>query len=109
MFYMTRGLEEGARQVINQVDLTTLEDGSYNGSYNSGRWTNEVSVTVKDQKITKIELLKDVTFSKPEETQKIFNKVIEEQNVDIDAMSGATVTGKAYLKSIENALLNGKQ
>ena len=31
-------------------------------------------------------------------------KVISKQNTTVDAVSGATVTSKAYLKSIENAL-----
>jgi len=31
-------------------------------------------------------------------------RVIEAQSTDIDAVSGATVTSKAYLKAIENAL-----
>jgi len=31
-------------------------------------------------------------------------KVIEQQNTDIDAISGATVTTNAYLMAIEDAL-----
>lgn len=30
---------------------------------------------------------------------------IKEQNTTVDAISGATVTSKTYLKSIENALI----
>lgn len=104
IFYLTRGLDEGMKLVINSVDPSSLPDGEYNGSYEGGRWTNAVKVIVKDQKITRIEVLKDVAVAKPEVTEDVFTKVINKQNVDIDALSGATVTTKAYLKSIENAL-----
>ncbi len=104
IFYLTRGLGEGAKLVINSVDPAGLPDGEYNGSYKGGRWTNEMKVTVRDQKITQIEVVKDVAIAKPEVTQDVITKVINKQNVDIDAVSGATVTTKAYLKSIENAL-----
>ena len=108
-FYITRGLHTGAELVIDSVDLNSVEDGVYEGDYNSGRFSNKVSVTVMDHKITDIELDKDITFNKPEVTKEIFDKVIEEQNVDVDSVSGATVSGKAYLKAIENALKGGKQ
>ena len=33
----------------------------------------------------------------------LYSKVIEKQSLEIDVTSGATLTTKAYLKSIENA------
>jgi uncharacterized protein with FMN-binding domain len=104
IFFLTRGLNSEDNLVINDVKLSALEDGSYNGKYKAGRWTNEVSVIVKDHKITKINLVKDVLFPKSEVTEQVFSKVIEKQIVPVDAISGSTITSKAYLKSIENAL-----
>ncbi len=104
VFYITQGLDEGVRQVINSVDISSIPDGEYNGTYEAGRWTNEMRVTVKDHIIVKIDVVKDVLFSKPEVTEEIIISVIDKQNVDVEAVSGATVTAKAYLKSIENAL-----
>lgn len=104
MFYITRGLEAGSQVEISSIDLSSINDGIYNGKYSSGRWTNEISVAVKDHKITSIEIIKDVTIPKPEWTQQLFNSVIEEQDIDVDIISGATVTCKAYLKAIEIAL-----
>jgi len=104
-FYLTRGLDSGARLEVAAVNLSHLSDGTYNGEYKAGRWSNELKVTVKDHKIAKIDIVKDVTFPKPEWTKQIFDRVIEKQNTDIDMISGATVTGKAYLKSIEDALI----
>lgn len=102
--YITRGLDSGSKLEINEVNLTKVSDGSYIGSYKAGRWTNELSVNVKDHKITGIKLLKDVVFTKPGQADPIFTNVIEKQSTKVDVISGASVTSKAYLKSIENAL-----
>ncbi|WP_414732685.1 hypothetical protein [Acetobacterium carbinolicum] len=45
-FYLTSGLESGENLAINPVDLQKIEDGTYAGVYESGRWTNEVAVTI---------------------------------------------------------------
>lgn len=99
----TNGLKEGAELVINEIDPSTLADGVYIGRYEAGRWTNEVSVTIKNGRIEDIQLVKDVMLSKYFSDQ-IFEQVIEKQSTDVDVISGATVTSKAYLKAIENAL-----
>lgn len=104
IFYLTRGLESGAKVQVGSVNTSSLSDGNYEGTYNEGRWTNKVAVTVKGGKITDIKLIKDVAFSKSEVIDALFKNVIKAQNTTVDAVSGATVTSKAYLKSIENAL-----
>jgi uncharacterized protein with FMN-binding domain len=104
IFYITRGLENGSKVKVSTVNPSSLSDGTYSGKYNSGRWTNEVKVTIQDHKIIKIHIVKDVKIPKPEWTKQIFGKVIEKQNTDIDVIAGATITCNAYLKSIENAL-----
>jgi len=103
-FYMTRGLNSGKNMIISPIDDSQLEDGVYKGKYNGGRWSNEVSVTLKDKKVTQIDIVKSVVFEKPEVSKELINKVIKKQNTNVDVISGATVTSKAYLKSIENAL-----
>jgi uncharacterized protein with FMN-binding domain len=103
-FYMTRGLNSGENMIINHIDTSQLRDGIYKGEYNNGRWSNEVNVTLKDKKVTQIAIVKSVVFEKPEVSRALVNKVIKKQDTDVDVISGATVTCKAYLKSIENAL-----
>ena len=106
MFYLSHGLEEGSNIVINPVNLSEIEDGIYSGKNDFGRWTNELNVTVANHKITNIEIAEDVKFVNPELSPKLFQNIIEEQSITVDAVSGGTVTSKAYLKSIENALNN---
>ena len=104
VFYITNGLEAGENLAINPVDLTAIEDGTYAGVYQAGRWSNEVAVSVADHQIANIAVVKTVTIDDPELTNTIINNVIKNQITTVDTVSGATVTSKAYLKSIENAL-----
>lgn len=105
-FYITRGLNSQKNMVINHVNVSQLQDGVYKGKYSGGRWSNEVNVMIKDRKITKIDTVKSVLIEMPEVTKELFNNVIEKQDTTVDIVSGATVTSKAYLKAIENALSN---
>lgn len=103
-YYMTRGLDSGREMTINNVDLSNLEDGTYTGSYQGGRWSNKVKVTIKDNEILDIEVVDDILISQAKVLDEILARVINEQRVDVDVISEATVTSKAYLKAIELAL-----
>lgn len=104
LFSLTKGLNEMMGLEVKDVSLDTVADGSYTGSFAFERWSNTVEVKVQNHAITTIAIIKDVRFSKQEVSDAIFGRVIEEQSVCVDAVSGSTVTSKAYLKSIELAL-----
>jgi uncharacterized protein with FMN-binding domain len=105
VFIVTNGLYEGAKVALNGINLTNVADGSYTGIYEFKRWSNTVSVEVKDGKITAINIVKDVFAAGITNcSDETFRRVIESQDTQVDAVSGATVTSKAYLKAIEDAL-----
>lgn len=106
ILYLNYGLKAGSNTTINGLNMSDINDGVYNGKYKFGRWSNNLDVTVKHGKIIYIKIIKDVTFVKPDVRDELFIRVIEAQNTEVDVISGATVTSKAYLKSIENALSN---
>mgnify|MGYP000889768326 CR=1 FL=1 len=81
-------------------------NGAYIGSYQGFRWSNTVEVTVKDNKITDIVVLKPQLFAKQETIDTITQRIISAQSTDVDLVSGATADCKAYIKAIENALKN---
>jgi uncharacterized protein with FMN-binding domain len=89
--------------IVEEVNLENINDGSYKGFFKGGRFSNSVEATVKDHKITSI---KSQGRSVPTEDvrQRIYAKVMEEQSLKIDTVSGATVTTLTTLKAIENAL-----
>jgi len=104
VFYLNLGMKEGVEKEIPIYSAKNLADGQYSGSTDQGRWSNQLTVTVKNGKITEIELVKDVTFVQPELSTRIFDRVIAAQTTDIDVVAGATTTSKAYLQSIAAAL-----
>jgi uncharacterized protein with FMN-binding domain len=81
-----------------------VPDGTYTGSFSGGRWSNTVKVTVRDHKITDIKIVKDIEFKSAKVPSELFQRVEQAQSLQVDTVTGATVTSKAYLKAIENAL-----
>ena len=104
MFIFMNGMEDAKAIQINSVDLSIVEDGDYVGSFDLTRWSNEIKVTVKDHKIIALEVVEDVMFKMDEITTELFDRVIQNQSLDVDIETGATITSLAYLKAIENAL-----
>ncbi|MEA4971033.1 MAG: FMN-binding protein [Candidatus Pelethousia sp.] len=103
-FVITNGLSAGAKVPLQGIDLSDVPDGSYTGAYEFKRWSNTVVVHVKDHKITAIDLEKDVEGAEITDcAEEMVRRVIEAQDTKVDAVSGATVTSKAYLKAIEGA------
>ncbi len=102
------GRRAGETLPIGSVDFSTLPDGEYTGQYKGGRWSNKVRVTVKAGKVTGIDIVQDILFRQPEVTRRTLEAIIETQSLEVDAVSGATITAKAYLKAVENALTGAK-
>ena len=110
LIYLTKDLSKYRKMVINDVDLTKIEDGVYEGEFSGGRWKNKLEVTIQDHRIDDIKLIKaSSTAGMDDIGEKIFQKVKEKQSLEVDAVSGATVHTKAVLKSIENALSEDQQ
>jgi uncharacterized protein with FMN-binding domain len=89
--------------IVKDVSLENLPDGIYTGSFKGGRFANSVEVTIKDHKIAHIRNTKPSAQAKKLHEQ-IYDRVMEEQSLAIDTVSGASVTTKTALKAIENAL-----
>ena len=61
----------------------------------------------KDNEIISIAIIEDVPGAEITDCSNvILSRVLDAQNTQVDAVAGATVTSKAYLKAIENALRN---
>jgi uncharacterized protein with FMN-binding domain len=98
------GMHKTKTAAVHSIDPSALADGTYTGTYTAGRWTNEVAVTIQDHRIVDIEVVKDILFITPEFTDGLINEVIEKQDCKVDIVSGGTVSSKAYMLSIEDAL-----
>ncbi len=99
------GLKDIKNMAINDVNLSEIPDGVYEGNFKKARWNHEVKVTVKDHKIVSIEK-KNLSDDKRDReiTEKAGEAIIANQSVKIDVISGATVDTKSFQKAVENAL-----
>ena len=87
---------------ITPATATGLADGTYIGHFEFSRWKSDVNVTVKDGKITSIERLSEPLI--PDVSPTLSAAIMEKQSLEVDTVTGATASSKAYLKSVENAL-----
>ena len=88
---------------IQDVDMSKIQDGVYNGSYAATLVSVEVSVTVKDHKITDITIVKH-SNGQGAPAEVITDSVIKSQTLQVDAVTGATYSSKAILLAIKDAL-----
>lgn len=89
---------------IKDIDLATVSDGDYEGTSKFGNYTYEVLVSVKDHQITEIKDLKPRDSIYVVYATGVFEKIKKEQTPNVDAITGATTTSKAFMKAVENAL-----
>ena len=102
------GLKKTTALEISTVDLTQIPDGSYTGSYTNFRWNTTVKVTVTDHQITAIEPVK-IQSGRKDLARELTEDILKQQTADVDVVSGATASSHAYLKAVENALIEGTE
>ena len=107
--FITRGLDAKSQPVLAGVTAQGLADGTYEGGYDGGRFTNRVKVTVAGERIEDIAIVQNVMFSLEKVPPELFQRVIDHQSTQVDVVASATVTSKAYLKAIENALTSKEE
>jgi uncharacterized protein with FMN-binding domain len=91
------------RLTIEPVDLSRVADGTYPGAFKAGRFSFSVKVTVKDHRI---EAVRSTGRAQAQDAfaRKIFERIVAQQSVKVDTVSGASLTTKAVSKAVENAL-----
>jgi uncharacterized protein with FMN-binding domain len=110
------GRREIEELTFSDVKFTNLHDGTYVGDFNGTKAhtrDTKVEMTVKDGEIKDIKILKGALGKdgKPVELKgglsidNLFNSVVQSQNLQVDVISGATITSKSHLKALENALV----
>jgi len=105
------GLREYQEQVdaivIEDVDLQQVPDGRHFGSYETNLVSAEVAVTVLNNRIHNIDILRHATGrGAPGEAVK--DRVVAEQSLQVDTVARATASSKIILKAIEVALTEAK-
>lgn len=89
---------------IKNVDITSLEDGIYQGECYIDEFLGaSIEVRVEDGQIKSIGFV-DHKYGKGKKAEAIVDKVIERQSLEVDAIAGATGSSITILKAIQNAL-----
>jgi uncharacterized protein with FMN-binding domain len=106
---LSREHREAASLPLNAVDFSRLNDGIYSGAYEGGmyRWrAGECIATVANGKVTDIQLVSTQDpAAENADPEMLYDRVIQAQSLQVDTVSGATLTSKGWLQCVENALL----
>lgn len=88
---------------VKMPDLSYLNDGKYIGEYSAGPVNVKVEVTLENGKLTNIDIVKH-NNGLGGSAESIVNSIVDKQSLDVDVISGATVSSKCILKAVENAV-----
>ena len=99
-----RAIKETA---FDEIDIADVSDGIYIGEYDVNFIYAKVEVTVEDGEIVSINILEH-RHERGKAAEKVIEKIIEEQKIDVDAVSGATNSSTVIKKAVENALNGGQ-
>ncbi|NBI85941.1 FMN-binding protein [Lachnospiraceae bacterium] len=91
---------------FDEIDIADVSDGNYIGEYDVNFIYAKVEVTVEDGEIVSINILEH-RHERGKAAEKVIEKIIEEQKIDVDAVSGATNSSTVIKKAVENALKGG--
>jgi uncharacterized protein with FMN-binding domain len=97
---MVQRIEE---ENIESIRLESVEDGVYNGSFAEFLVSIDLNVTIKDHRITEIEVVEQSAGPGYEATETL-DRIKAAQSPRVDAVSGATGSSKAIMIAVSNAL-----
>lgn len=88
----------------SDIAIEDIESGIYIGECNVDFIYAKVAVTVENGAITQIEILEHKN-ERGTPAEKIVDDILQQQSIDVDAISGATNSSKVIKKAVENALI----
>jgi len=105
-FFSSNGLADLKAVEINVLQLETIEDGTYKGlyEYNDNVYAS-VEVTILNHEITIIDVIEN-TSSKADLVIEIPIEIIDAQSLQIDDVTGATISSRIVILAVQNALVD---
>jgi uncharacterized protein with FMN-binding domain len=91
---------------LPELDLTTKEDSIYRGAFDIQKTPINVilNVEVKNSRINDITIIEHNCSPIGKKAENIISRIINSQSLNVDVVSGATISSIAILKAVENAL-----
>ncbi|MBO1263566.1 FMN-binding protein [Proteiniclasticum sp. SCR006] len=102
---LSDNLEKLTNEPIHDVELSEIPDGSYVGEYSVFPVHVKVEVLMKDHEISDIVILEH-DHGKGADAEAITDTILEQQSLDVDAVSGATYSSLVIIKAVEDALIH---
>ncbi len=110
LVYMALKLKQEEQQLqaikIENIDIKSVKSGEYIGTCFLELKKAKVRVVVEDGIITEIEVIEH-THGPGRGVYEIAKEIIRKQNLDVDAVSGATKSSIVMRRAVENALKQG--
>ncbi|MGN1033317.1 MAG: FMN-binding protein [Intestinibacter sp.] len=88
---------------ISDLDLSTVKDGTYVGECTSNPCAAKIKVTIENHQIKDLKLIEH-KYGLGGKAESILDDVVKNQSLEVDTVSGATLSSTVILKSIENAI-----
>jgi len=96
---------EGELNRVAAVNLKTITNGTYYGSYGDFIVASSVEVVVKNHKITSIKIL-DQNCGKGYEALGTIDRILKAQTPKVDAVTGASYSSRTIMIAVGRALKN---
>lgn len=104
LWWFDTNLKNLSTSEVSDVDMSSVADGNYVGSYSVFPVSAEVEVVIEDKAIKEIKLLKHFN-GQGKDAEIIPGNVTNAQSLKVDSVSGATYSSKVILNAIRNALI----
>ena len=88
---------------FEDINISDIPDGVYVGEYDVDFIYAKVEVAVQNGEITNINILEH-RHERGKAAEVITDSIVDEQKIDVDAISGATNSSTVIKKAVENAL-----
>lgn len=91
---------------IEDIDLTTVSDGIFYGSYDANLIRAEVRVKVQNHRIISIDIVEH-HHANAQAAEQIVDWIVESQTIEVDGVAGASYSVRVIQAAILNALRKG--
>lgn len=93
--------------IIEDVNISAVSDGSYTGEYTTTLVSAKVEVEVMNGQIIDIDIIEH-EHGPEHGAYDVAQHIVDYQQINVDTVSGATMSSKVIMKAVEDALLNTK-
>ena len=86
------------------LDFSTIPDGTHRGTFTYGAFNYIVDVVAEDGEVIDIIVIQNKDNAPSIEAESVLSRIVEAQSLEVDGISGATVSSRSLMKAVENAL-----